>query len=165
MLRTSHDRETVRRLFRPRRVRLLFVGEAPPHSGRFFYTRNSGLYRAMRDAFRSLDPTIDEDKFLAVFKTTGCYLIDLCPEPVDRLDSGSRKAARHAGEASLSQEIALMWPAAIAPVLRSVAENVSRAASNVDWHGQMIHLPYPGRWYRHRTAFIEALAPTLKKLL
>jgi len=165
MLQTFHDRERLRRLFRPRRVRLLFVGEAPPYSGRFFYSRNSGLYRAMRDAFQCVEPMIDEDKFLGVFKAAGCYLTDLCPEPVDHLDAESRKAARHAGEASLSHELARMWPAAIAPVLRSVADNVSRAAFNVDWHGPIIHLPYPGRWYRQRTAFIETLTPTLRKLI
>ena len=165
MLQTVHDRERLRRLFRPRRVRLLFVGEAPPHSGRFFYSRNSGLYRAMRDSFQCVDATIDDDKFLTVFKAAGCYLIDLCPEPVDHLDAESRKAARQAGEASLSQEIARMWPATLAPVLRPVADNVSRAAFNVDWHGPIIHLPYPGRWHRQRTAFIETLAPTLRKLI
>ena len=165
MLRTFHDRERLRRPFRPKRVRLLFIGEAPPYSGRFFYSRNSGLYRAMRDAFQSVDSTIDDDKFLTVFQAAGCYLIDLCPEPVDHLDPESRKAARHAGEASLSQEIGRIWPATLAPVLRSIAGNVSRAACNVDWHGPIIHLPYPGRWDRQRTAFIETLAPTLRKLI
>src|ERR1700677_1381627 len=105
MLRTRRDREKLRRIFRPAHVQLLFVGEAPPASGRFFYSRNSGLYRAMRDAFRSVDPAIDDENFLAVFKGSGCYLTDLCPEPVDRLNSKLREAARLGAEKSLARKI------------------------------------------------------------
>jgi hypothetical protein len=93
---TRRDREKLRRVFRPAPVQLLFIGEAPPASGRFFYCGNSGLYRAMRDAFRSFDPSIDDENFLAVFQALGCYLTDLCAEPVDTLDSQSRLTARHA---------------------------------------------------------------------
>src|SRR6202041_2824409 len=80
-------RERVRRLYRPDRVRILFVGEAPPASGRFFYRGDSGLYRAVRDTFKIVDPSIHDEDFLAAFQALGCYLIDLCPDPVDRLDS------------------------------------------------------------------------------
>jgi len=143
-------------------VELLFVGEAPPASGRFFYSRNSGLYRAMRDAFHNIDPAIDDENFLAVFKACGCYLTDLCPEPVDRLDAKSRESARRAGEKSLSRTIAELQPATIAALLRSINGHVSRAASRAEWAGQMIHLPYPGRWHQHRSAFIRTLAPVLR---
>jgi hypothetical protein len=164
-LRTRRDREKLRRVFRPAHVQLLFIGEAPPASGRFFYCGNSGLYRAMRDAFRSIDPSIDDENFLAVFKALGCYLTDLCAEPVDTLDSQSRRAARHAGERSLARSIAQLEPAIIAPVLRSIAGNVVQACSWADWHGPIIHLPYPGRWQRLRNAFIDTLAPTICGLM
>jgi len=162
---TRRDREKLRRAFQPAHVQLLFVGEAPPASGRFFYAGNSGLYRAMRDAFRSIDPSIDEHSFLAVFKASGCYLTDLCAEPVDDLDSQSRQVARHNGEKSLSRRIARLEPAIIAPLLRSIAGNVAQACSRADWQGPIIHLPYPGRWQRHRNAFIETLAPTIHRLM
>jgi len=159
------DREKLRRAFRPARVQLLFVGEAPPASGRFFYSRNSGLYRAMRDSFRSVDPGIDDENFLAVFRASGCYLIDLCPEPVDRLDSKLREAARQAGERFLARKIVQLQPVTIAPVLRSISGHVLRSATHAGWLGQIVHLPYPGRWSRHRNAFIEALAPRLRNLM
>jgi hypothetical protein len=146
-------------------LELLFIGEAPPASGLFFYCRNSGLYRAMRHAFQIVDPAIDDDNFLAVFKASGCYLIDLCPEPADHLDLQSRRAARRASEESLSRTIAHLRPAMIAIALRSIAENVTQAASLVDWRGPIIHLPYPGRWLRHRNAFVEALTPTISRLM
>src|SRR5215475_10648558 len=55
---TLPQREALRESFRPERIRLLFIGEAPPASGRFFYSRNSGLYRAMREAFAAIAPLL-----------------------------------------------------------------------------------------------------------
>jgi hypothetical protein len=58
----------------------LFIGEAPPASGRFFYNRDSGLYRPLRDAFHYLDDSINDENFLSAFQAAGCYLIDLCSD-------------------------------------------------------------------------------------
>lgn len=165
MLRTQQAREKLRRAFQPRSVRLLFVGESPPASGRFFYSRNSGLYRAMREAFQRADATIDDENFLDRFQSAGCYLIDLCPEPVDQLDLKSRAGARQASEGALARTIARLRPIVIAVMLRSIAANVSRAALRAGWQGRMIHLPYPGRWHQHRRVFIRTLAPTLRRLV
>ena len=159
------QREKLRLAFRPSSVRLLFVGESPPASGRFFYTRNSGLYFAMREAFQTIDPAIAEGNFLPAFKASGCYLIDLCLNPIDRLDPKARDRARKASEASLSRRIAEIQPPAIALLLRSIQSNVSRAAARAGWQGQTIHLPYPGRWHQHRTVFIDTLAPYLRELI
>lgn len=138
-------------------MRLLFVGESPPASGRFFYNSDSGLYRAMREAFQTADPSIDNESFLAAFQASGCYLVDLCPEPVDRLDAPSRRAACRAAEESLSRAIARLRPATIATVVRSIERNVLNAAARAGWNGAMIHLPYPGRWSRYKDAFVDAL--------
>ena len=63
------SRERSRRQYRPRRVRILFVGEAPPASGRFFYHADSGLYRAIRDTFVTAFPSLrsSKGKFLETF--------------------------------------------------------------------------------------------------
>jgi hypothetical protein len=165
MLRTRQDREKLRRAFQPASVRLLFVGESPPASGRFFYSRNSGLYLAMREAFRRVAPEIDDQSFLEMFKSSGCYLIDLCLEPIDNMDLKAREGARLASEGSLARAIRKLQPPAIAILLRSITANVSRAAFRTGWQGQIIHLPYPGRWHQHRRLFIETLAPTLYQLI
>jgi hypothetical protein len=112
-------RERLRRRYRPPFIRILFIGESPPASGRFFYQQDSGLYRAMRDAFRVIDPSIPDEGFLTVFQSTGCYLIDTCTEPVDHLDAQSRRAARFASEPSLSRRIGRLQPASIVTLLRS----------------------------------------------
>lgn len=113
-------RESLRRSFRPACVRLLFVGESRPISGKFFYQRDSGLYRAMRDVFRAVDPLINDENFLTVFRSSGCYLIDLCPDPLDHLDLKSRRAACVASEAVLARAIVRLQPNRIATVVRSI---------------------------------------------
>jgi hypothetical protein len=161
---TRRERETLRESFRPKRIRILFIGEAPPASGRFFYSANSGLYRAMRDAFRAVDPQINDGNFLSFFQASGCYLTDLYPKPVDQLDAKSRWLARVAGEELLSEKLIRLRPEKIALVLRAIANHVVKAAIRANWRGEIIELPYPGRWHRHRVEFLEALEPTLQEL-
>ena len=158
-------RERLRLRFFPAHLKLLFVGESPPASGRFFSRGDSGLYRAVRDAFRAADPLTTDDNFLSAFKDSGCYLVDLCPDPVDRLGSKQRRAACRAGELPLSRTIARLSPVAIVIVVRSIEINVARAAFRANWHGTVLALPYPGRWSQHRNSFIEGLAPTIRELI
>lgn len=146
-------------------MRLLFIGESAPASGRFFYQADSGLYRAMRDAFRMVDHTIDDENFFAIFQASGCYLIDLCRRPVDDLDPKPRRAACIVGEGSLSKMIQELQPAMIATLLRSIEGNVARALLRTNWRGPIVHLPYPGRWARNRKVFVNALTPILAELV
>jgi hypothetical protein len=46
---------------------MLFVGESPPASGRLFYHADSGLYRAIRQAFLSAFPDLKDADFLESF--------------------------------------------------------------------------------------------------
>jgi hypothetical protein len=140
----------LRRRYRPDLVKMLFIGEAPPVSGRYFYQADSGLYRAMRDAFRRVDPFVSDANFLDKFQTAGCYLIDLCPYPVDQWDEGARRAHRLANEPLLSRTIKKLQPEVIVSMLRAIHRNVERAASRAGWNGRFVQLPYPGRWIRHR---------------
>jgi hypothetical protein len=118
----------------------------------------------MRDTFKIVDPSIHDEDFLGAFQALGCYLIDLCPDPVDRLDSKSRRAACRAEVESLSRTIVQLQPAMIATLLRSIENDVMRAVSLANWNGPIIHLPYPGRWVRHRDFFAELLVPTIRSL-
>jgi hypothetical protein len=158
------ERERLRRRYRPACIRMLFIGESPPASGRFFYRQDSGLYRAIRDAFRMIDPSITDDTFLEIFQNSGCYLIDACTGPVDQLDARSRRAACLAGELALTRKIRRLEPAAILTLLNSIRDNVRRAAAQAGWRGPILELPYPGRWASHRKIFLERLVPQLKQL-
>jgi uracil DNA glycosylase superfamily protein len=154
-------RKRLRRSFRPKRVRVLFVGESPPASGRFFYHADSGLYRAIREAFMKAFPDLREADFLESFRGMGCYLVDLCERPVDRLKTKARRAACLAGEPSLSRTLGNLRPQVVIAVVRSIAENVTRSEHRAGWTGTHVELPYPGRWIRHRKAFVEELGRLL----
>jgi hypothetical protein len=156
-------RERLRRQYRPAHVRLLFIGEAPPASGRFFYQADSGLYRAIRGAFIAALPELREDDFLGSFRNLHCYLVDLCGRPVDRLNTVQRRQARTEGEIPLSWIVRRLQPRIVITVVRSIVPNVLRAQQLSNWTGVHLVLPYPGRWKHHRAAFDELLIPVLKK--
>lgn len=158
-------REALRRQFRPRNVRVLFVGESPPASGRFFYCRDSGLYRAILTLFETADPSIRHENFLRRFQEHGFYLIDLCTEPVDKLEPNNRRAAHAAGERSLRQKISRLEPEVIVSLARSIHPSVSRAAAAANWRGPIMDVPYPGRWIHHSRVFTAKLLPVVKRIL
>lgn len=143
---------------------MLFIGESPPASGRFFYSGNSGLYRAVRDVFHTVDPSINHETFLARFREYGCYLIDACTDPVDQLEPKARRAACMESETSLSQAIRQLQPEMIVSLVRSIRENVERAINMAHWQGPILHVPYPGRWVRHREIFSSDVLPYLTAL-
>ena len=67
----KNDRERLRESYRPERVRVLFVGEAPPASGAFFYRRDSGLYRALSTTFEEAFPGSGAAISWQLFATSG----------------------------------------------------------------------------------------------
>jgi hypothetical protein len=106
----SLARARLRRKYRPAKVKILFIGEAPPASGRFFYQADSGLYRAMRDTFIQAFPKLSPDNFLDSFRDLGCYLIDLCEMPVDDVTRSERLQACRDGEPRLADELRRLKP-------------------------------------------------------
>ncbi len=160
---TSLARERLRRRYRPAHVRMLFVGEAPPASGRFFYQADSGLYRAIRDAFVHANPKMGEGDFLKSFQELGCYLVDVCGKPVDRMARDRRKRACAKGEVRLSRILRQLRPDIVITVVRSIAANVTRSERRAGWKGRHIELPYPGRWHRHRAVFLRTLTSLLRE--
>ena len=162
---SSAAKERLRKRYRPARVRILFIGEAPPASGRFFYQGDSGLYRAIQDTFFRAFPALRKTEFLNSFRGLGCYLVDLCGRPVDRLNNQQRRKVCVAGEVRLSRAIKQLNPEVVVTLVRSIAPNVRRARALANWAGPDLELPYPGRWHHHRDVFRKELIPVLKKYL
>ena len=161
----SVTRERLRKRYLPDRVRILFVGESPPASGRFFYQADSGLYWALRETFLTAFPLLKKTDFLNSFRSLGCYLVDVCGEPVDKLDSHARRSACRVAEGHLVRTIRKLRPKVIVTVVRSIRGNVIRAQQQAGWTGPHLELPYPGRWSRHRTEFRRSLVPLLRRSL
>jgi hypothetical protein len=156
--------ERLRRRYKPDCVRILFVGEAPPASGRFFYRGDSGLYRAVRDTFIAACPSLPKPGFLDAFRAFGCYLVDLCGTPVDQLPRSTRTNICRESEVRLARTIQALRPIVIVTLVRSIRVNVNRAQTAAGWSGLHLELPYPGRWKHHRVEFQRQLVPVLKTL-
>jgi hypothetical protein len=58
------ETERLRGRYLPKETRVLFVGEAPPSRGTFFYAANSNLYFATREAFVAAIPHLVRRDFL-----------------------------------------------------------------------------------------------------
>ena len=156
-------RERLRKRYRPSPVRILFVGESPPASGRFFYQADSGLYRAVADTFATAFPSLSKSEFLDAFRSLGCYLVDLCGQPVDHKARRARQCICRAGEIRLARTIRELHPKALVTIVRSIRPNVRRAKDRAGWSGLYLELPYPGRWHHHRVEFARQLVPLLRK--
>jgi hypothetical protein len=99
-------------------------------------------------AFVAALPALEGKDFLEEFRRLGCYLDDLCLEPVNGLDALDplRVAARAEGQERLAEHIRIWRPKAIVVVMVAIAENVARAAREAGLEDVQEHvLPFPGR--------------------
>lgn len=100
--------------------------------GTFFYAGNSNLVRYTEQAFRKgydVQPMPLAD-FLRGFKEAGCYLEDLCPEPVNHIKEHSRRKAEWKNAVnSLARRIESASPVAIIPIHKGSERYVKEAAS------------------------------------
>jgi hypothetical protein len=145
------DPDALRAHYRPERIRVLFVGESPPAGGAFFYAANSKLYRATKQAFEAVMPDLIRGSFLESFSALGCYLDDLCLEPVNHLklnvpsEKRERLEKRIAGETPLAARMSVTDPDAVILVMSGIQENVRRAANAARMIAPIVVLPFPGR--------------------
>ena len=121
--------ERVRASYRPPEIRLLFVGESAPAGGTFFYAGNSTLYYETHAAFARALPTqmVATRPFLEMFKELGCYLDDLCLEPVNHLERAARRQKRTDAEGLLAQRLQAYSPLMVVAIGKTTAAPHVRA--------------------------------------
>ena len=125
---------------------MLFVGESPPAGGTFFYNGDSGLARYTKRSFEeaySLQ-AVGMTDFLNGFKASGCYLDDLCLEPVNRMTEPARRAACKRSADSLAIRLKAAQPQMIVPIVRRIENSVRQAAEKAGFLDRMkAALPHP----------------------
>lgn len=119
--------EALRTRYKPSRVRVLFVGEAPPAGGTFFYAGNSQVYRYLKEAL--LSHLGDPDNFLQAFADCGYFLDDLVLTPVDTLPIPARRPMYAAAVPLLAQRLSGYQPAAVVSILKRISSHVEEAIS------------------------------------
>ncbi len=145
--------EELRKSFYPECITTLFVGESAPDSGRFFYSGNSSLFRAMKQTFGS------RETFLEDFKKKGFYLDDLVLTPINKLERRERSRLRRQAVPELAKRLIEYKPKAVVVVMRAILPVVRKAMRMADISYEPFCVPHPafGNWTRFRNAMTEII--------
>jgi hypothetical protein len=154
--------ESKRIEYRPFKVRVLFVGESPPVNGTFFYRGDSNLARYTHEAFTAEFPVGGEmSRFLTAFRDSGCYLVDLCHEPVNGMPRTRRRIARQAGIPFLGATMREAAPEIIIVVMKAIEGYVARAAAEAALNHVPRHvIPFPAQG--HQRQYVDRLTMILR---
>jgi hypothetical protein len=158
------DFEAIRKAYQPKDIRLLFVGESPPESGKFFYLGSpmtTYTQRAFETAFSLVFETAD--KFLRFFQEKGCYLDDLSLIPVDGMPRQERERVLKRSVSSLAERIIAYEPEVVAVVLKKIAKYVDEALWLAGLQCEKYVLPFPG--HGHQKKYVDQLTDRLEKHL
>jgi hypothetical protein len=152
------EAETIRKAFRPQRITTLFVGESAPVGEKFFYRRNSQVYRYMKQAFGG-----GED-FLEQFKAQGFFLDDLILEPANKLERRKRQQLRLESIPDLSKRMSIYRPSNVVALMIAIKPMVRDAmdrAGLLDCAFYATHFPGCGQQGNFRSE-IAKIIPRLQ---
>jgi hypothetical protein len=163
---STDEREAVeasRLAHKPAKVKVLFVGESPPASGKFFYINETILHTATRVAFETAygRRSLGLSEFLALFMDTGCYLEDLCHHPINTVSGERKESARIGGVAQLSKKMQDWNPPVIISVMMEINALVLEAVREAKISPLCFSLPFPTF---HRTRYVRELSEILSSL-
>lgn len=141
---TPYETEKKRLEYKPDEIKVLFIGESPPSGGKFFFLNESDLYKNTRDCFlKVFNGQFEECDFLRYFKSLGCYLDDLCFEPVDNLPSEIRKNICANSVDDLAIRIRQYKPLVIIVVIKRIEKEVNKAIEKSGVNLKPKFLPFP----------------------
>jgi len=160
--------ESIRKSYKPDKIKVHFIGESPPAGGTFFYNADSTLWRYTQEAFsKAFDVNFADGKsFLEFFKWCGCYLDDLSLEPVNNLKTARERNAKcRAYIGSMAGRIKEANPVAIIVVKKSIVKFVLQA---LELSGVMIDkdkfFPLLHPAHGHHKRYVDELSEVLRKL-
>lgn len=158
-----HNIESLREKYRPKRVRVLFLAEAPPDKlENFFYYvgRKEPPSESLRPMLRkylvksgfNCFSNLYGEEFLKMFKELGFYLVDVIKCPVTKIDSGRKKRLAKlclpnliATLKELSPEVILLLGSTALEIMYYICrEQCGKAKKGVmKAHGEVIPLEKP----------------------
>jgi putative transcriptional regulator len=155
----TSDTAKLRKRYFPKRVRVLFVGEAPPAGGTFFYAGNSQMYRELKSALEShLGHPPD---FLQAFKERGYFLDDLSLEPINSVTRGKRGRRLTPDVELLAERMSGYQPELVISLLKRirpyVADAMSKAGLDPNKQHRTVSFPGMGQQANFRREIAELL--------
>jgi hypothetical protein len=156
--------EAIRNFYRPDKIKVLFVGESPPASGKFFYRGGAMTAFTMKAFMTAYDISFAGQKeFLDDFKAFGCFLDDLSHSPVNRLKGTEREQVLKDSVDSLADRVRNSEPAVVIAVFRKIEGHVRRAVEKSGIAATVCVLPAPGNG--HQNKYVQGLVEILRKHL
>jgi len=159
--------EEMREEYKPKKVKLLLVGESPPKDGVFFYGSSQKCQmttytsQAFELAFNEKFKNIQE--FLQFFKDKNCFLDDLCTEPVDKEDNNARNKKLQKSIPTFANKLRKINPEIIVIALMKIEQYVASAIkiSKMNSQPTVYTLPFAG--YGHQKKFKNKFVKILGK--
>ncbi|MBS7565903.1 hypothetical protein KHS38_15960 [Mucilaginibacter sp. Bleaf8] len=138
--------DALKQQYKPDKVKLLFVADGVPIGHKYFYLKNSNLYKAIKAAFVQVFGEFkSDDEFLEFFKEMGCYIDNISDKPVKDLPPAQQRTLRQEGVPQLASHIAQMKPQLVIISLKVIEKQVREAIaqSGVDSIEQVVVTPFP----------------------
>ena len=143
--------EEIRMKFRPETVKLLLVGESPPSGDEFFYNDGKMTTYTSKSFQKALKITFsDNQEFLKVFKAKGCYLEDLCHEPIDKLAKKEREDKLRRAVPGFSEIIKSLEPPVLVIVLKKIEPFVREAIAQSGVNTTVYTIPFAGNGHQNK---------------
>ncbi|MCL5982923.1 MAG: hypothetical protein M1571_10520 [Firmicutes bacterium] len=153
--------EEAREYYRPNKVRVIFIGESRPAAGTFFYHENSNLFRYTKEAFEQASGAPFNCE---AFKRHGCWLYDICDEPVNKLAPAERRKQIKKGLLKLEKILKELKPEFVIAVKKG---DFLKLASPIILNAGFIvgrtffSLPFPAN--SHQRQFAQELVSALRE--
>jgi hypothetical protein len=146
--------------YRPDRIRLLLIAEAPPADpNRYFYfhdvNAHDSLFRHVARSLLGVEPTREnKPELLARLQQQGTYLIDLKPDPVDNTPLNSYVP-------ELVHRVQGLNPERIVLIKATVYDAAYVALSAAGLPVSSVRVPFPGSG--QQTNFLQAFANAVRE--
>jgi len=151
--------------YKPEKVKILLIGEAPGRADRNFYLANTNLFRTVYAAFKELYGDFSSaEEFLQFFKAAGCFLDHLSSEHTERHDLPKRKLERQNGIVGLSERLKIHQPETAIILMKALEKQVQQAIdlSGIKSIRHQTTVSYPAGSDTNRLACIRGLVEILK---
>ena len=159
--RARRRRQEAAARWRPERVDLLLVVEAPPSAlDRYFYFEgvrsHDSLFRHVVEGVLGEQPTRDKAPYLDALREHGVFLIDLCPDPFD-----DGRMAIPTAVPGLARRVRAIDPGSVALIGARVYDAAFPALRAAGLPVLDVRLPYPGSGQQRR--FLEGFRAAVSK--
>jgi hypothetical protein len=151
--------------FKPDKVDVLFIADGMPVNNRYFYLKNSSMFRVVKDAYTQVFGNFkDNDNFLKFFKEMGCYFESLTIAPIKYLPPQEQVKAREEGVEPLAKKLTEMQPRLIIISLKTI-EKYAREAISLSGITSVEHIavtPFPVKSMVNVNNCINGIVTALK---